>query len=109
MHWAIWIIGTVVLSIVGVALMRSGYPRVVRAFLLLSGLLLTASVANMAIPAFAGWLFFAKPLLGMMAASTLVLAVIEVKRDRDEVMGRPLNRDQVASTAVLSGASSVIE
>ena len=47
--------------------------------------------------------------LAMLAASTCVLAIVGVKRDRDAVIGRPGEREKVAAAAVLSGASSVIE
>lgn len=109
MSWAIWLAGTVILFAPGAYLVRAGRLKAVRVYLAACAVLAIAwvfGVGSLVGETFAAW---PKALLAMLAPGTVLLAIWSAQRDRERVMGRPEDRDAIATAAVLYGAAHTTE
>ena len=104
------IVGACVALFVGGWLLRRGRTGVAKPYVITTFVLLIANVLNLGglisveIATGVRWLLLA------LAPAAFILAVVAVKRDRDEVMGRgPGDREAVASAAILYGAGTQYE
>lgn len=109
MAWLAWLAGAVALGAIGVALFRRGKVRIVRWYVIASAVLFVIYFMNFALVLGAQYLPWPKYLLLAFLPATLVLIVMAIKRDRDEVMGKPGDREAAVTAAIVYGAAGYAE
>ena len=109
MGWVAWAAGSIAVLTAGIYCLRTGRTQVVRAYVI-SCLVLVLMYATKLGSLFGGTTaMLPKMLLSILAPATLILALWSVKQDRDEVMGRPGDREAVTTAAIMYGAGSHAE
>ena len=109
MTWLALIVAAFVIFLFGARLFRSGRRGVVRAYVLITIVLFITYFMNLALvigPAFLPW---PKYLLLAFLPGTFVLVIWAIKRDRDEVLGKPAEREAAVTAAIVYGAGSYAE
>ncbi len=96
--------------IVGGLLVRRGLTGVAKTYVITTFVLLIANILNLGGLISVEIAYGVRWLLLALVPAAFILAVVAVKRDRDEVMGRRSgDREAVASAAILYGAGTQYE
>jgi hypothetical protein len=106
---AIWLAGSGLFLLIGAYLFRSGKVRIVRWYVIATVILFVTYFMNFAMILGPQYLPWPKHLLLAILPATLVLMICSIKRDRDEVLGKPEDREIAATAAITYGAGSYAE
>jgi hypothetical protein len=109
MMWAIWLVGSAFLFLIGTHLFRAGKVRIVRLYVVTCLALVVVSLASLGFSIGSEAASWAHTVLSMLAPSTLVLVAWAMERDRKVVMGSHRGRDTATSSAYLHGAGGGTE
>lgn len=106
MKWIALLAGALAVFLVGAYLFRSGRTRVVRWYVITTVVLFVIYFMNFAAvlgPQFLPW---PKYLLLAFLPGTVILMFWGVERDRNEVLGKPEDREAAIATALVYGAGT---
>lgn len=109
MGWITWLASTIALFLLGAYFFRGGSRWVVRSYVIACIVLFVMHFMNLALVIGPAYLSWPKYLLLAFLPGTLVLVAWAIKRDRDDVMGQPADREAMATTAIVYGAGSYAE
>lgn len=109
MAWLALLAGSIAIFLIGVYFFRSGRVRIVRWYMVATGLLFVMYFMNFAMIFGPQYLPWPKYLLLAFLPGTLILMIWAIKRDRDEVLGRPEDREAAAAAAIVYGAGGYAE
>ena len=109
MVWITWLVGAIALFLIGAYFFRAGSKWLVKSYVAACVLFFVMHSMNVAAVFGADYVTWPKYILLAFLPSTLVLIVWAIKRDRDDVMGRPSDRETGATAAIAYGAGSYIE
>ena len=109
MEWLALLAGAFVIALIGANLFRSGRFRIVRWYVAVTVVLFVIYFMNFALIFGPQYLPGPKYLLLAFLPGTLLLVIWAVKRDRDEVLGKPEEREAAVTAAIVYGAGSYAE
>ncbi len=109
MTWFALIAGATVIFLIGAHLFRSGRSGVVRAYAVITIALFVIYFMNLALVIGPDFLPWPKYLLLAFLPGTVILIIWAIKRDRDEVLGNPADREAAVTAAIVYGAGSYAE
>ena len=109
MAWIAWLAGAFAIFLVGAYFFRSGSTSIVRWYVAITVVLFVMYFMNFAMIFGLQYLSWPKYLLLAFLPGTLVLMIWAIKRDRDEVLGRPEDREIATTAAITYGAGSYAE
>ena len=109
MGWIAWLAGSAALFFIGAYFFRTGSKWIVRSYAVNCTILFVMHFMNIALVFGADYVSWPKYLLLVFLPGTLTLIVWAIKRDRDEVMGQPADREAAVTAAVVYGAGSYAE
>ena len=109
MVWITWLVGAIALFLFGAYLFRAGSKWITRSYVVACLVLFVMHFMNVAVVFGPGYVTWPKYVLLAFLPGTLVLVVWAIKRDRDDVMGRPADREVATTAAIVYGAGSYAE
>ena len=109
MSWLVLAAVAIGLLLIGVRLFRAGSRTVCRAYVWISLVLFVIYFMNFGLVLGSAFLPWPKYALLAFLPATFVLLVLSIKRDRDEVMGAPAEREAMTTAAIVYGAGSYAE
>lgn len=109
MGWIAWLASTIALFLIGAHFFRAGSKWIVRSYVGACLFLFVMHFMNVAIVFGADYVSWPKYVMFAFLPGTAILVVWAIKRDREEVMGRPGDREATATAAIVYGAGSYAE
>ena len=109
MAWMAMLAGSIAIFLIGAYFFRSGRVKIVKWYLVVTVMLFVVYFMNFALIFGPQYLPWPKYLLLAFLPGTLILIIWAIKRDRDEVLGKPEDREAAATAAIVYGAGSYAE
>lgn len=109
MAWLALLAGSIAVFSIGRHFFRKGTVNIVRWYMLATAALFVVYFMNFALLLGPEYLPWPRYLLLAFLPATLILMVWAIKRDRDEVLGKPEDREAAATAAIVYGAGSYAE
>ena len=109
MGWITWLVGTIAPFLIGAYFFRAGSKWIVRSYVVTCTILFVMHFMNVALVFGADYVSWPKYVMLAFLPGTLILVVWAIKRDRDDVMGQPADREAAATAAIVYGAGSYAE
>ena len=109
MAWMAMLASAIAIFLAGAYFLRSGRVRIVRWYMVTTVVLFVVYFMNVAMIFGPQYLWGPKFLLLAFLPGTLILMIWAIKRDRDEVLGKPEDREAAATAAIVYGAGSSAE
>ena len=109
MTWLAMLAGSIAIFLIGAYFFRSGRVRIVRWYVAATFILFVVYFMNVALIFGPQYLPWPKYLLLAFLPGTLILIIWAIQRDRNDVLGKPEDREAAAAAAIVYGAGSYAE